>query len=442
MRGNPFHYLWLTWRVAFRSLISHRLRSALAVLGILIGVTAVIWLVAIGEGISFLAQQQIKELGSTNIIVRSIKPPPDTQVQGDFLEYGLLRDDFHRILANLPTIQKAVPMREIRKVIRYNGREVDAQLVGCTVDYSSQNHLSLARGRFLGDQDENANVAVIADEAAARLFPYEDPIGKSIRVDSTLFVVIGQTANRSPSASIGGSLEARDYNLDVYVPLSTLRERFSDRVMTSRTGSFEGEIVQLSQITFTVGEMDEVDQSAGVIRLLLEKYHDKKDYSVVVPKELLRQAKALRILFNILLVVISGISLLVGGIGIMNIMLATVTERTREIGIRRALGARRSDIIYQFLTETVVLSSVGGLLGVVCGFLCGPVLRGGRSVLLSVFPDLMAILPAAVRQVEPQIAVWSIVAAFAISVGTGIVFGMYPARRAAWMDPIDALRHE
>jgi putative ABC transport system permease protein len=166
------------------------------------------------------------------------------------------------------------------------------------------------------------------------------------------------------------------------------------------------------------------------------------DYAVVVPKELLRQAEMMRMLFNVLLILIAGISLLVGGIGIMNIMLATVTERTREIGVRRALGATREDIILQFLSETVVLTGMGGLLGVAFGFLCRPAVTAARWSMQQMLPDVMATLPANIRNIEPRITLWSIVVAFAISMVVGVVFGLYPARRAAYMDPIEALRHE
>jgi putative ABC transport system permease protein len=161
-----------------------------------------------------------------------------------------------------------------------------------------------------------------------------------------------------------------------------------------------------------------------------------------VPKELLRQAELLRLMFNLLLVLIAGISLIVGGIGIMNIMLATVTERTREIGVRRALGARRSDIIQQFVVEAVVLTGVGGGLGVGLGFLCGPTVILVRKTLLELFPTMMATLPPTIMQLEPRISPWSIFASLGISVAVGVLFGIYPAFRAAHMDPIEALRHE
>ena len=178
------------------------------------------------------------------------------------------------------------------------------------------------------------------------------------------------------------------------------------------------------------------------MRRLLQKFHPVVDYAIVVPKELLQQAQVLQMMFNLLLVLIAGIALLVGGIGIMNIMLATVTERTREIGIRRALGAKQRDIVSQFLSETVVLSATGGLLGVFFGFLCHPAIVGTRAVMRQVFPEVIKSLPPNIQELEPRIAPWSIIAAFLISVGVGVVFGLYPAQRAAKMDPIEALRHE
>jgi len=439
--------LFLTISSGFETLLLHKLRSGLAMLGILIGVTAVIWLVALGEGVSYQAQQQIQELGATNVIIKSVKPPQDSSRAGGgaFIEYGLFRADYDRIVSTVPSVSRAVPMREIRSEGRFQHRVVDVRLVGCTPDYFEINHLAMARGRFLSDRDldEYDNVCVIGDGAAEMLFPYEDPVGESVMVDGEFYVIIGQTANRMPSASIGGSLEGRDYNLDVYIPLSTLRARVGDMVMTtlSRT-SREGEIVELSQVTVTVDDIAQVEETADIIRTLLEKYHPIDDYSITVPKELLRQAEMVRMMFNVLLVLIAGISLAVGGIGIMNIMLATVTERTREIGIRRALGATQRDIIYQFLAETVVLSASGGLMGVAVGYLCKPAIAVIKVAMLEFFPEVMANLPPAVQNLEPRVLPWSIFVAFGISVGVGVLFGIYPARRAALMDPIEALRHE
>ncbi|MGD9723108.1 MAG: ABC transporter permease [Pirellulales bacterium] len=436
---------WQTLRLGLKSLLLHKLRSGLAILGIFIGVTAVIWLVAMGEGVSYQAQQQIKDLGANNIIVRSAKPSSDVTRGGGFvIAYGLLREDYDRIVANVPTLQQAVPMREIHKEVRYLDNLTDATIVGCTAKYLDMNNLRMSRGRFLTDKDlEGAdNVAVLGAEAARTLFPFQDPIGESIQIEDEFYVVVGQTESKTPSAGIGGSLSAKDYNSDVYIPLTTLRWRIGDLVITARSGSREGEQVELSQVTVTVDNIDQVDQTADIIESLLQKYHPNNDYAIVVPKELLRQAAILQMMFNVLLVLIAGIALLVGGIGIMNIMLATVTERTREIGIRRALGAKQRDIVSQFLSETVVLSATGGLLGVFFGFLVNPVVTGARYGFGRLFPDVLAALPDNIRQLEPRIAAWSVIAAFLISVFVGVLFGLYPAQRAARMDPIEALRHE
>jgi putative ABC transport system permease protein len=258
-------------------------------------------------------------------------------------------------------------------------------------------------------------------------------------VGSEFYIVVGQTKPRTASAAIGGSLDSRDYNLDAYIPLKTLRHRVGDLVMKRVGGEFQGEQVELSQITVEVNNIEEVDETAAIIETLLTKYHEKEDYAVVVPKELLRQAERTRAMFNVLLVVIAGISLLVGGIGIMNIMLATVTERTREIGIRRALGAKRIDIIRQFLVETVLLTASGGLLGVLFGLAVGPLFRSMRAIVMIVYPDL---LPPIVHTLEPSVAPWSVALSLFISLGVGLIFGVYPARQAAHMDPIEALRHE
>jgi putative ABC transport system permease protein len=436
-----------TFRLGIKSVLLHKLRSALTVLGILIGVTAVIWLVAMGEGISYQAQEQIKSLGATSIIVRSSKPtiplPPGDA--GSFIfSYGLLRDDYRRIVETVPAIVQAVPMKEVRQNVNYGERVVDARLVGCSKEYIDLNQLIVDRGRFIDERDGQSadNVAVLGEETAKTLFPFEDPIGKSVQVGREFYVVVGTMVFRNPSAGIGGSLAAQDFNLDVYIPLRTFQWRIGDTVVLARTGSRSSEKVELHQITVKVESVDDVDSTAALIGQMLKQYHRFPDYTIVVPKELLRQAETLRMMFTMLLVVIAGISLLVGGIGIMNIMLATVTERTREIGIRRALGAKRSHIQWQFLSETVVLTLTGGLLGIVIGLLCGPVVRSlqwGGKVL---FPEVYRTLPESVQNMEPRVAMWSIIVSLAIAVFVGLFFGLYPARRAAHMDPIDALRHE
>ncbi|MEM7476894.1 MAG: ABC transporter permease [Planctomycetota bacterium] len=428
-----------------KSLLVQKMRAGLAALGIFIGTSTVIWLVAMGEGVSYRAQQQILELGAPNVIVRTKEPNAGSEEEANsrVKTYGLLRTDYRRIVENIPNISRAIPMRELKFELRLDDRTADTKLVGCTEDYLELNRLEVARGRWLSPRDRGQKVIVLANDTAKRLFPYENPIGRTIWVGSEFYTVVGQTKDRTASAAIGGSLDSRDYNLDAYIPIKTLRQRVGDLVMKRVGGgqgfNFVGEDVELSQITVEVENIEYVDETAQIIETLLKKYHEKEDYAVVVPRELLRQAERTRMMFNVLLVVIAGISLLVGGIGIMNIMLATVTERTREIGVRRALGATRSDIIGQFLIETVVLTSSGGLAGVLFGLSIGPIFRFAKSMVMTFSPES---LPPIVHEIEPRIALWSVLLSLGISLGVGVLFGVYPARKAAYLDPIEALRHE
>ena len=437
--------LFQTVQLGIKSLMVQKMRAGLAALGIFIGTTTVIWLVAMGEGVSHRAQQQILELGARNVIVRTKETNAGSEEGSNsrVKTYGLLRADYRRIVENIPNISRAIPMRELRFELRLDNRTADAKLVGCVEDYFELNRLQIARGRWLTARDRGKKVVVLADDTAKRLFPFENPIGRTIWVGSEFYTVIGQTKPRTASAAIGGSLDSRDYNLDAYISLETLRHRVGDLVMKRVGGGqgfdFTGEKVELSQITVEVENIEDVDETAQIIETLLKKFHDEEDYAVVVPRELLRQAERTRAMFNVLLVVIAGISLFVGGIGIMNIMLATVTERTREIGVRRALGATRKHIINQFLAETVVLTSIGGLLGVLFGLSVGPIFRGLRAGITMASPEM---LPPIVQSLEPRIAPWSVVLSLVISLGVGVIFGVYPARQAAHMDPIEALRHE
>ncbi|MDD3585674.1 MAG: ABC transporter permease [Thermoguttaceae bacterium] len=440
-----------TLQLGVKSLFLHPLRSLLTVLGIFIGVASVIWLLAIGEGISKKAQEQIENLGADNIIVRSVKPPNEVLNQGSqgrgmqIPEYGLTRADFARLSETIPTIIAAIPVRGLRETFQKGRRKVDGRLVGCTPEYIDVARLTLFEGRFINDNDnrEAQDYCVLGSKTAELLFPYEEPIGQLVRIGQNYnFRVIGIMKERAPSAGIGGSFAAQDYAYDIYIPLNTLRTRVGDTVVVRRTGSMEGETVQLSQITLKIDKSEHVMESSELIKMTLQDYHKYEDYGVTVPLELLEQAKTTRMMFNVFMGMIAGISLVVGGIGIMNIMLATVTERTREIGIRRALGAKRGDIVRQFLIETVVLSVVGGGLGVIVGLTCRPVTMLMMAAIKKANPNLIMSLPAIVREIEPIIVYWSIPLAFFISVVIGVVFGLYPAVRAAKMDPIEALRHE
>ncbi len=423
----------------------HPMRSALTVLGIFIGVSSVIWLLAIGEGISRKTQEQIESLGATNIIVHSIKPPDDTTSRVRVLIYGLTRFDLASISESVPTIVESYPIREIQQRFTVADKFVDGRMVGCTPHYMKSNNLKIAQGNFLTDSDcaQKRNYCVLSAEVAEDLFSFEDPLGKSVRMGNRLFVVIGVCAPKAASAAIGGSFTSQDYSRDVYIPIQTFWAELGDRISTSRSGTMETTQIEINQITFQVAGIADVHPASELIKQILGTNHkDTKDWAVTVPLELLEQAQTTKMMFMLFMGMIAAISLIVGGIGIMNIMLATVTERTREIGIRRALGAKRSDIIRQFLAETITLSVLGGITGILGGLVCGPLTEGVKWILMAEMPQVMNQLPPLIVSMTPIVVPWSIPLAFGISMLIGIVFGLYPASRAAAMDPIEALRHE
>ena len=426
--------IFLVLRLGLKSLLLHKMRSGLAVLGIVIGIAAMIAMVTIGEGSKQEALEQIKRLGATNIIVRSVKPPDESSAQASrsfVVDYGLNREDLDRFLS-VPTIFRALPMRVFRNEIRYLDKKLDGRLIGTTPTYAHINKLELARGRFLCDKDEEFldNVAVLGSHVVESIFGFEDPMGKTIKLRNHYYTVVGIMAPRIPTAGAGGSQAAEDFNDDVYIPLSTCRARFGEIISTVQAGSRSAEKVQLHQITVSVHDTAQVRPTAQIVKSLLEKYHKKQDWMMTVPLDLLEEAERTKRLFNMLLGFIGGISLFVGGIGIMNIMLATVMERTREIGVRRALGAKRRDITTQFLIEALLLTGIGGVIGLLLGLLAP---FGIRWIAEHFFnSDIVKI----------KINLLSLPVAAGFSIAVGILFGLYPARRAALMDPIEALRHE
>jgi putative ABC transport system permease protein len=417
--------------LALRSLWLHKLRSALSVLGIIIGTLAVITLMAFGEGSMHDALEDIKRMGATNIIIRSEKPPEDSSTQQRRVAiFGLTWMDYERF-NTIGTVIRRVPMRIFPQQIRYLQRQHTGRLVATTPEYAIVNQLEMASGRFLVDDDDKKmlNVAVLGSNTADRLFPFEDPLEQTVRVGNYFYRIVGVVKERMPTGGTGGSQAAEDFNNDVYIPLQTCKVRYGERVFIRQSGSQTGEQVELSQVTLTVSEMDKVRPAGGVVKELLERYHTKPDWKVTVPLDRLEEAERAKDRYTQLLMMIASISLLVGGIGIMNIMLATVTERTREIGIRRALGAKRQDITLQFLIEAAVQTSVGGLIGV----------TSGLAVVFTI-PFIVKFVSGS--NLPAVVNLQSIFYSVDVSLIVGVLFGLYPARRAALLDPIEALRHE
>ncbi len=414
------------FKASLRSLLMHKLRSMLTVLGLVFGVASVIIMLAVAEGASQKIQDQIASLGVKNVIVRSVQPTEedDNASSRGVLTFGLTYDDMQRINETITSVVSTTPQREFVHEARNGGNALDARIVGVIDNYADSNNLKMARGRFINHSDLKyvKNVCVLGADIAKELFGHESPLGKSIEIGNQhFFRVVGVSQWRTPSAGIGSSMSAQDYNLDVYIPLTSDRERIGEYLYRRRQGSRTEVRIELSQITVEVDDADNVKATSDVLKGLLVKYHPRKDYAITVPLDLLEQEKAAQRVFSVVLGSTAAISLLVGGIGIMNIMLASVSERTREIGIRRALGATQKDIIVQFLVETTALSAIGTTIG----------------LLLGLFAPYVVTLTSGM---ETQVTMWAPFIAVLVSLAVGIVSGIYPAHRASKLDPIEALR--
>ncbi len=435
-------------KLGLKNLRLHFLRSVLTALGIILGVAAVITMVSIGEGSKRSALEQLERLGARNLIVRSIKPAESEQAGGgqsrSFVSrYGLSYEDLRVIEASFGDAEAIVPLKSVGGQVLNADRRRVSQTFGVTPELRDVAGLRVERGRYITEQDveDGSLVAVIGQEIARSLFPDQDPLGLNFRIDDKVVEVVGVLAPIGLSGGAGAALVGRDMNFDVHIPITTARRVFGDVVVRRESGSFSGSEVQVQEIFVAVPTREEVLVQSKKLRRLLESRKPKmEDIEIIIPYELLENARKSAMTWNLVLGAVAGISLLVGGIGIMNIMLATVTERTREIGVRRALGATRRHIETQFLVETGVLSAAGGVVGVVLGVslslgvewivprLPETPLVGGW------FPDDV-VLPTAITG-------WSIILSFSVAAATGLIFGIYPATVASRQDPIVALRHD
>ncbi|HPY58974.1 MAG TPA: ABC transporter permease [Bacteroidales bacterium] len=405
-------------RVALHALMDHKFRSFLTMLGIIFGVASVIAMLSIGEGAKREAIAKYQDLGVNNIIVREKKLSNAEleEVRARFSP-GLSINDARVIKEIVPEVAQVAPQAEKESEVKMGDMSAKSTVIGITPAFIEILNYETEEGSFItADHYNNSlKVCVLGAGLANSFFSNQSALGKMVKVDDQWLEVVGVMKSKAVFTETVGELASRDLNNDVYLPLTTFNKRFA------KENLLESEI---KQITVRVNSSDKLMESAALIRSILDRHHfNNQDYSIVIPFELLKQEEKERQIYNILLGAIAAISLIVGGIGIMNIMLASVMERTREIGIRRAIGARKKDIMSQFVVEAVAISITGGLIGVVLGVVL--------SFSISLFTD-----------VTTYIRVYSIFIAFFFSVLVGISFGYLPAKNAANLEPIESIRYE
>lgn len=406
--------------LAFDNLRAQKTRTFLTALGIVFGVGSVIGMLAIGAGAREESLRFIEQLGVRNVLIDSRPMASEEELnQRRRSSPGLTERDLRILRANVEGLDTISPRRSLRpaQVLPKPAREIP-EMIGVQPSYSTIHNLRLVEGRFFSDEDEKASrsVCVLGQGAKTNLLGYEKAVGKFVKVNDNWLEVIGVLGESvaATSKSSGGKME--DRNNVVYIPFNTFLYRFWD-MSSYLKDELDGIDIRLKPAS------DSVEMAKVVTAILNSTHNNTQDFDVTIPAALLEQQKRTQTIFTYVMVAIAAISLLVGGIGIMNIVLATVMERTREIGIRRATGARRNDIVKQFLAESVLISTGGGLLGIGLGFLI--------SWIIATTAEWKTIVTPA-----------SVIIAFGVSVATGVVFGIYPAMKASRIDPIEALRYE
>lgn len=408
-------------RLAVKSLLKHKLRSTLSILGVVCGVAAVFSMLSVGEGAKRESLAQIEQLGTKNIYVKSI---PLTQTQEtkfrEQLSQGLTLYDAQRIQKGCRNVQEIASLRELKASVFGTPKDVTPLIVSCTANYASLLKIPVGSGRFISDQDvqDSTLVCVIGHTVAGKM-GVSGGIGNYLRIENSLFKIVGILGRIENRMEKSGAISLRNYNDMVFVPLTV-----SNSANKTDTASGNEVTPVVSEMIIAMDNAQQVLDSVPAVQRILETTHGgADDYQIVVPQELLNQSRKIQRTFNIVLGSIAFISLLVGGIGIMNIMLATVSERTREIGMRRAFGATHSDIMIQFLAESTILTFTGGIIGILIGF-------GGIWLISS-----MAKWSAAITML-------SLFLPLLTSILVGLFFGLYPAYTAAKLNPVEALRSE
>ncbi|MDE0126509.1 MAG: ABC transporter permease [Bryobacterales bacterium] len=402
------------------SLLAHKLRTLLTMLGMIFGVGAVVAMLSITEGARQEMIRYIDLLGVNNIVVEAIEAPDrDTLIEVRQVSQGLTFRDARAISANTPNIANLSERKTFQPTSLLPSMDGDLPtLIGVRPNYTEIYSMSLIEGRFFTEEEQarSAPVCVLGERAKISVLGYGSAVGKYIKVNDVWLHVIGVTAPQATAESEVEGLEADDRSNVILAPLNSVMRRFEDNNSYLKD--------EIDGIYVRVEPDSDPIETSQIVRAILNMTHNgASDFSVLVPADLLAQREQQQLVFQIVMICIAGISLLVGGIGIMNIMLATVLERTREIGIRRAIGARQRDIVRQFLIEAVMISILGGLIGIAAGF-------GGSRII------------AAIAGWATVVTVISIVVSFGVSVFIGLLFGIYPAMQAARLDPIEAIRYE
>jgi len=428
--------------IAFEAVLSNRVRSILTGLGIIFGVAAVIAMLAIGNGAQKEIIDQIKLVGLNNIVIKPIIEQTEEQVSSDDpfnkeknkYSPGLTLKDKNAIAKMLPNIQAISPEIVMDTYIMNKGIRRSAKLVGVEPPYFKLFNFELEEGTMFNEQNliHGMPVCIIGKSIKAKFFPSENPIGKKLKCGNQWLTVMGVLEQRIISENSIKRLGIRDYNMDVYVPLKTVLIRYENRDLITKSmikkadkdNTTTTNYHQLDRLVLQVAETEKLSATADIIaRMLARKHFDVVDYEIEIPELLLKQQQRTNDVFNYVLGAIAGISLLVGGIGIMNIMLASVLERIKEIGLRLSIGAKKTDIVFQFMFEAIMISATGGVIGIFTGVL--------MAYGVSAFADIPTI-----------ISFGSIVISFGVATLIGLIFGITPARKAAQQNPITSLRYE
>lgn len=416
-------------QLAVRNLKGYPLRSLLTTLGVVFGIASVVTMLALGRGAQDQILRDIDRLGVRNVILESVKPAENkggSSTRQWVSSYGLKFRDLKQIQETVPGASRVLPVHSYTEQAWVGSRKEEVIVLGVTPGHVEAIKQKVAKGRTITEDDERErrNVCLVHIQLLRALGWYGEPLGFDLRVGEQVYEVVGILESEEFRGLTRKALAAPGQREnEIYAPYSTVLSRVGTLSMSRRSGSFEASDIELNQIVVEAAHQDDVLILSRMLRAVLAKNHDQQDWGITVPLELLEQRKRAQQVLNAALLAIAGISLLVGGIGIANIMLATVTERTREIGVRRAIGARRGHIVGQFLTETIILSGAGGVLGTILGWI-GVVIVGEVSTWEARF--------------TPDVALVAVGVAFAV----GVLSGMFPAWRASRLDPIQALRYQ